>query len=66
MERSQTWRLRSPRSGAQTLVALALGPQGGELRGKYLEKGRPAAPSAQAQDEHLAAELWQRSAQLVR
>jgi NAD(P)-dependent dehydrogenase (short-subunit alcohol dehydrogenase family) len=57
--------LRSPRSGAKTLVALALDPQGGELRGKYLEKGKPAAPSAQAQDDRLAAELWERSAELV-
>jgi NAD(P)-dependent dehydrogenase (short-subunit alcohol dehydrogenase family) len=57
--------LRSPKSGARTLVSLALDPQGGELRGKYLEKGRPREPSAQAQDDRLAAELWERSAALV-
>jgi len=57
--------LGSPRSGARTLVALALDPQGEQLHGRYLEKGRPHEPSAQAQDDRLAAELWDRSAQLV-
>jgi NAD(P)-dependent dehydrogenase (short-subunit alcohol dehydrogenase family) len=57
--------LGSPKSGARTLVSLALDPPGGELRGQYLEKGRPREPSAQAQDDRLAAALWERSAQLV-
>jgi NAD(P)-dependent dehydrogenase (short-subunit alcohol dehydrogenase family) len=57
--------LRSPDTGARSLVWLALDPAAGELRGQYLEKGRPAAPSAQAQDDHLAAELWERSVQLT-
>ena len=57
--------LGSPKSGATTLVSLALDPQGGELHGRYLEKGRVREPNAQAQDDRLAAELWERSAQLV-
>jgi NAD(P)-dependent dehydrogenase (short-subunit alcohol dehydrogenase family) len=57
--------LRSPRSGAKGLVSLALDPVGAELRGRYLEKGRPVEPSAQAQDDRLAAELWERSARLT-
>jgi NAD(P)-dependent dehydrogenase (short-subunit alcohol dehydrogenase family) len=57
--------LRSPETGARPLVWLALDPAAGELRGQYVEKDRPVAPSAQAQDDRLAAELWERSAQLT-
>ena len=57
--------LRSPEAGARPLVWLALDPAAGELRGQYVEKDRPVAPSAQAQDDRLAAELWDRSAQLT-
>ena len=56
--------LRSPESGAGSLVWLALDPVGGELRGQYVEKRRPVQPSAQAQDDRLAAELWERSEEL--
>ena len=57
--------LAGPGTGARTLVSLALDPQGEELRGRYLEKGRPREPNAQAQDDRLAAELWERSARLT-
>jgi NAD(P)-dependent dehydrogenase (short-subunit alcohol dehydrogenase family) len=57
--------LRSAQTGARPLVWLALDPQAGELRGQYVEKGRPAEPSAQAQDDRLARELWERSAALT-
>ena len=53
--------LGSPKTGARPLVWLALDPEAGELRGQYVEKGRPTQPSAQAQDDRLAAELWERS-----
>jgi len=56
--------LRSPESGAGSLVWLALDPAAGELRGQYVEKQQPVQPSAQAQDDHLAAELWERSEEL--
>ena len=56
--------LRSPESGASSLVWLALDPVAGELRGQYVEKQRPVQPSAQAQDDLLAAELWERSEEL--
>ena len=56
--------LRSPESGASSLVWLALDPAAGELRGQYVEKQRPVQPSAQAQDDRLAAELWERSEEL--
>ena len=47
--------LRSPESGARTLVWLALDPAAGELRGEYVEKQRPVQASAQARDDGLAA-----------
>jgi NAD(P)-dependent dehydrogenase (short-subunit alcohol dehydrogenase family) len=53
--------LRSPATGARPLVWLALDPAAAELRGQYVEKGRPIAPSVQAQDDRLARELWERS-----
>jgi retinol dehydrogenase 12 len=56
--------LRSPESGASSLVWLALDPVAGELRGQYIEKQRPVQPSADAQDDRLAAELWERSEEL--
>jgi retinol dehydrogenase-12 len=57
--------LRSPEAGARPLVWLALDPMAGDLRGQYVEKGRPAEPSPQAQDDRLAAELWERSERLT-
>jgi len=57
--------LRSPETGARPLVWLTLDPAAGELRGQYLEKGRPVAPSPQAQDDDLAAGLWERSEELL-
>jgi NAD(P)-dependent dehydrogenase (short-subunit alcohol dehydrogenase family) len=57
--------MRSPERGAEPLVWLALDPAAGELHGRYLEKKKPAKPSAQAQDDALAAALWERSEALV-
>jgi NAD(P)-dependent dehydrogenase (short-subunit alcohol dehydrogenase family) len=57
--------LRSPETGARTLVWLALDPEAADLRGQYLEKGRPTEPSPQARDDRAAAELWERSDELV-
>jgi NAD(P)-dependent dehydrogenase (short-subunit alcohol dehydrogenase family) len=57
--------LRSPETGARPLVWLALDPAAAELRGQYVEKGRPVPPSAQAQDDDLAAGLWERSEELL-
>ena len=57
--------LRSPETGARPLVWLTLDPAAGELRGQYLEKGRPVAPSPQAQDDDRAAGLWERSEELL-
>jgi NAD(P)-dependent dehydrogenase (short-subunit alcohol dehydrogenase family) len=53
--------LRSPETGARPLVWLALDPAAGELRGQYVDRKRPAEPTAQAQDDRIAKELWERS-----
>ncbi len=57
--------LRSPERGARSLVWLAVSDQAGSLDGEYVQDEKVVAPSAQAQDETLAAALWERSAQLV-
>jgi NAD(P)-dependent dehydrogenase (short-subunit alcohol dehydrogenase family) len=56
---------RSPERGARSLVWLALSEQAAGLTGAYVQDEKVRSPSAQAQDETLAAELWERSAQLV-
>ena len=53
----------SPASGAKPLVHLALDPVDG--KGLYFNKLEPALPSAQGQDDVLAAALWERSAELT-
>jgi NAD(P)-dependent dehydrogenase (short-subunit alcohol dehydrogenase family) len=57
--------LRSPKDGVGSLVWLALSRSGGELRGQYVERERPVQPSAQAQDDRLATELWRASEELT-
>ena len=55
----------SPRKGASTIVYLASSPEAADVSGGYFADSRPATPSAQAQDDELAEELWDRSAALV-
>jgi NAD(P)-dependent dehydrogenase (short-subunit alcohol dehydrogenase family) len=57
--------LRSPQRGARSLVWLALSDEADRLPGEYIEDEKVVPPSAQAQDDTLARELWERSAQLV-
>ena len=56
---------RSPERGARSLVWLALSDEAGALSGEYVQDEKVAEPSAQAQDDSLAAGLWERSAALV-
>jgi NAD(P)-dependent dehydrogenase (short-subunit alcohol dehydrogenase family) len=57
--------VRSPDRGARSLVWLAQSDDAGRLTGEYVIDEKVATPSPAAQDEHLAAELWRRSAELV-
>jgi len=56
---------RSPQRGAKSLVWLAISDEAAALTGEYVVDEKVQAPSAQAQDETLAAGLWERSAELV-
>jgi retinol dehydrogenase-12 len=56
---------RSPQRGARSLVWLAVSDEAGALTGEYVQDEKVLAPSAQAQDDTLAKQLWERSAQLV-
>ena len=56
---------RSPARGARSLVWLALSADAASLNGAYVEDEKVVAPSAQAQDDTLAAQLWEQSSELV-
>jgi retinol dehydrogenase 12 len=56
---------RSPARGARSLVWLALSDDAASLSGVYVEDERVLAPSAQAQDDELAAALWEKSGELA-
>jgi NAD(P)-dependent dehydrogenase (short-subunit alcohol dehydrogenase family) len=58
--------LRSPERGARSLVWLASSAQASTLDGAYVEDERVVEPSAQARDDVLARELWERSLELSR
>jgi retinol dehydrogenase 12 len=55
----------SPRKGAETIVYLASSPEVADSSGGYFVNSRPRNPSAQAQDDVLAEELWEKSEQMV-
>jgi NAD(P)-dependent dehydrogenase (short-subunit alcohol dehydrogenase family) len=56
---------RSPERGARSLVWLALSDNAAALTGEYINDEKVVAPSTQAQDDGLARNLWEQSAQLV-
>jgi NAD(P)-dependent dehydrogenase (short-subunit alcohol dehydrogenase family) len=56
---------RSPERGARSLMWLALSEEAADMTGEYIVDEKVSTPSSQAQDEALARELWERSAELV-
>ena len=56
---------KRPATGAETIVHLAADPEGGEISGAYFVDSREAGPSAEAQDDDLAEQLWEKSERLV-
>jgi NAD(P)-dependent dehydrogenase (short-subunit alcohol dehydrogenase family) len=56
---------RSPERGARSLVWLALSAEAAALTGAYVQDEKVLEPTRQAQNEALAAGLWERSAELV-
>jgi NAD(P)-dependent dehydrogenase (short-subunit alcohol dehydrogenase family) len=55
----------SPQKGAETIVYLASSPKAEGLTGLYFDKCAPVAPSAEAQDDIVAARLWAESERLA-
>jgi NAD(P)-dependent dehydrogenase (short-subunit alcohol dehydrogenase family) len=55
----------SPEKGAETIVDLASSPAVAETTGEYFYKRQPIAPSPTAQDDRVAALLWEHSAALA-
>ena len=57
--------LRTPESGARTVVYLASAPEVAEQTGGYYVSARLRKPSRRARDDQLARELWAISARLT-
>ncbi len=55
----------SPEEGAKTIVYLASSPHVAGRSGRYFRQSRPSSPSRAAQDDTVAAELWERSLALA-
>jgi NAD(P)-dependent dehydrogenase (short-subunit alcohol dehydrogenase family) len=55
----------TPEAGGATIVQLAAGSDLDDVSGAYFEKGRPVAPSPEAQDEATARKFWDVSERLV-
>jgi NAD(P)-dependent dehydrogenase (short-subunit alcohol dehydrogenase family) len=56
---------RTPEQGAKTLVYLASSPQVSGVSGKYFHDEHEVQPSKAAQDDAVAAALWQQSLRLA-
>lgn len=57
--------MESPSNGAARIAWLATSPDVAGVTGKYFERNRTVSPSALAQDDALADDLWDLSARLV-
>jgi NAD(P)-dependent dehydrogenase (short-subunit alcohol dehydrogenase family) len=56
--RAAKWFALTPEQGADTLVYLATAPEAAAESGQYFQKRRRRTPSASAQDDALARQLW--------
>ncbi|NUP08109.1 MAG: SDR family oxidoreductase [Polyangiaceae bacterium] len=55
---------KSPEQGADSLIWLATSPEAAALKGEFISNRRPVAPSKQAIETKLAADLWTLSEKL--
>jgi NAD(P)-dependent dehydrogenase (short-subunit alcohol dehydrogenase family) len=55
----------SPQKGAETIVYLASSPEVAGVSGEYFYKCKPKTPARAAQDNRLAAALWEKSVALT-
>lgn len=58
--------LLSPKSGARTSVHLAMASEAAAVSGRFFTNSRETTPAAAAQDDRMAAALWEASEHLVR
>ena len=58
-------RMRSPKQGAADVVALATDPSWSEVTGAYVVDGKAAEPAASAQDDAVAAKLWDKTQEIL-
>ncbi|MEI9806188.1 MAG: SDR family oxidoreductase [Pseudolabrys sp.] len=56
---------KSQAKGAKTLVYLASSPSAAQMTGQYFYNCAPATPSREAQDDRMAAQLWEHSKALA-
>jgi len=49
----------SPQESAKGVLQVALSPEFAGVTGSYFDRGRPASPSAEAQNDATAEQLWQ-------
>jgi len=63
--RTWDWALRTPESGAEPIVRLAVSPSVAGVSGQYFVRARRAAFPRRARDPRLARALWEESERLV-
>ena len=61
-----TWFMSSPNVGGKAVMKLVEDPSRDDVTGRYFHMQREETPSAQARDEALARELWERSVEWTR
>ena len=61
-----TWFMAGPDVGGKAVMNLVGGPFRDDVTGRYFHVLRDESPSAQARDEALARELWERSVEWTR
>lgn len=61
-----TWFMSSPDVGGKAVMNLVEDPSRDDVTGRYFHVQREESPSAQARDEALACELWERSVEWTR
>ena len=61
-----TWFMSSPDVGGKAVMNLVADPSRDDVTGRYFHVRREKTPSAQARDEALARELWERSVEWTR
>ena len=61
-----TWFMASPDVGGKAVMNLVEDPSRDDVTGRYFHVQREESPSAQARDEALARELWERSVEWTR